>query len=388
MKSPSSIPKKRPPRNRGPEREQYADADIAAMLADFAALYEVCRDLPHWTPGEPGRPPAYPPELLVLFGAMCCGSWKFKRAVERQFKHRPTWEAVRRALYRRFPQYYGLRPGAKAPTRHHFRYCREAYGISDEHIVALHDAFVREAVCQGLAMGMFDPANVSFTHPDPRNCVAGDCTVIPSRFNAGPGTMQYDPDTGEVTEKLYDPDAEHYTVYDEFGNSTKETVYGTKFGFMQARLPGQDHEFLVLDVYHVTSGDDHEALAAERSVAAIQRHAPGVTALVYDMALHGVNREHLYDQGLLLVTKCPQIRQGQPRSRSLGLFGVNLTDGTTEQVEIWAINGAPHLPVIVSGQRDFVRLERGPIQPRPKVNGSRNARWTPEPLLLRVPAAG
>jgi len=208
-------------------------------------------------------------------------------------------------------------------------------------------------------MGLFDPATMSFTSPDPLNFVAGDATVLKSRYDAAPGDQHLDAETGTLVDKLYDPDALHYTVYDEYRRAKKERVYGTKFVIMHGRIPFEAEQ-VVLDIGHVTGGvDSHEAAVFEDTVARLQRRAPGLCGVVYDMALHGINREHMYDLGLHTITKSPKVRKGATRSRFLGQYrarkgGVDVGS----PADIWGVGGGAHLAVIVAGAQDFVALER------------------------------
>src|SRR5262245_21209252 len=116
---------KRPVRRRGPERPQYAEADTAKRLADWEPLHEIAGTLPHWQPGDPGRPPEFPPAMVLLFAAMQWG-WDSERKVERQLRHKATWEAIRRPMFRRYPEYSGLRPGHAAMSRFQYRRYRDA----------------------------------------------------------------------------------------------------------------------------------------------------------------------------------------------------------------------------------------------------------------------
>jgi len=219
------------------------------------------------------------------------------------------------------------------------------------------DTFKRAAAAQALAMGSFQRAGHNPTHPEPTNFLAGDATVLTSRFNAAPGATYVDPETGEIITKRSDPDASYYTVLDEFGNAKRDKVYGTKFGILHTRQP-YEAEQIITDIFHITTGQNREALAVERAVQDFHRLVPSLAGLVYDMAIRGVNREHFYDLGLHTITKCPQLRKGQPRSRSLGAVDARKGSDDVQTVEVWAINGSPHMSTIVDGRREHVRLER------------------------------
>ncbi|MBA2325019.1 MAG: hypothetical protein H0V95_00030, partial [Actinobacteria bacterium] len=242
-------------------------------------------------------------------------------------------------------------------TRHHFRRYRDTYGINPRILEGLLEEFRHQAVDQSRALGLFDEGRVSLTHPACENFVAGDATVLASRFNSPPGTMQIDRETGELTERLADPDATYYPVRDEFGEVTKERVYGTKFGILHARLP-HPGEQVIVDVFHITTGGNAEAVSVERAVQRLQGITTGLTGIVYDMALRGVNREHLYDLGLHTITKVPQLPKGRMRQRSIGRVEARLAGASSEGVDLWAINGAPHIPVVIGGKTNYVALKR------------------------------
>jgi hypothetical protein len=377
------LPFKRPARRRGPERPRYSEAEFAATLAEWEILHDIAAELPHWQPGDTGRPPLFPPAVILLFSVMRWG-WGSDRSVERQLTHQPTWEPIRQSMARRYPDYLGLRPGAKPITRHQLRHFRD--GLDDDTFERLLTAFRQQAADLSLAMGMFDPARISLTHPDPTTMLAGDATVIRSRFDAAPGTRYMDSETGEILEKLSDPDALWYPTFDEFGNKKRDTVYGTKFGILQARLPGHEHERVVIDLFHITSGDDGEPLSVERAVERFQRLAPALTGIVYDMALHGVHREHLYDLGLHTITKCSQVQRGKLREFHVGTLEARKDGVVVDKIEVRSIGGCPHTPAITSGKKEYIPLERVRTLRRKnkqKRKGARRHRWYNE---MRVPA--
>jgi hypothetical protein len=382
------MPMKRRLRDRGPERRRYAEADIAAALARSDDLHDLASTLPHWSSGDPGRPPLFPPAAILLFGIMRWG-WGSERSVQRQLLHGGTWEPIRRALHARHPEYKGLQPGATPMNRHQFRRYRDRYLTDAANFDVFIETFRDQAAELALSMGMFEPKNVSVTHPDPTTFLAGDATVIRSRFDAAPGARHTNPDTGEITYKLFDPDALWYPVFDEFGQAKKSKVYGTKFGIVHAKLP-HDHERVITDIFHITNGDDHEAASVERALERFQERAPGLTGIVYDMAMRGTNREHLYDLGLHTITKVPKMKGGGDRVRKLGFLTAKKA-GIAEQVEIWAVNGAASMEVMTAGKTAVVALHRVQTLRRKNKSGTPGQRYRWYNLYripddLRVPA--
>jgi hypothetical protein len=376
---------KRPKRGRGPERPRYAEADIAAQLADWNALHEIAATLPCWQPHDPGRPPLFPPAMVVLFAAMRMG-WRSERSVERQLSHAPTWEAIRAVMHARYPDFNGLKRGAAPMNRFHFRRYRDKVMPNDDAFESFLDGFRDHAAVVAIEMGMFDPNTVRLTHPDPTTMVAGDATVLKSRFNAAQGATYLDRDTGEILPKRFDPDAASYPVFDEFGNKKSEPVYGTKFGILHSRIPGCEHERVILDTYHITTGDSGEPRATQSAVQRLQQRAPGIAGLVYDMALRGVHREHLYDLGLQTITKCPLVRKGVSRELHIGMFSAKKGGRTVaKNVAVRAIGGAAHICVIVAGNTEYVRLDRVQTRrssPTSRPKNGRRYRWYNE---YRIP---
>ena len=103
---------------------------------------------------------------------------------------------------------------------------------------------------------------------------------------------------------------------------------------------------------------DAEARNVERAVERFQRRAPGLKGIVYDMALRGKTRECLYDLGLHTITKCPKLRKGEARCKSLSRKAMRSATGAQMKREIFAVDGAACVSVMASGQQTYLRLER------------------------------
>jgi hypothetical protein len=363
------FPLARRQRRRGREQLSDPDAEVVSFLADWAPLHAIASELPHWEPGDVGRPPHMPPALALIFGIMRW-AWGSERAVERQLRHRATWEPVRARLHQHYPDYIGVASGAAAPSRSQYRRFVQTYGIDDEVFQRLLDAFREQAAAEAQRLGALNPATRNqLTHPEPTNFVSGDVTLLRSRFRAARGARYVDPNTAEIYERLYDPDAETYTGTDGEGNQNQR-VLGTRWLLTHVWLP-HTQERVLLDIVHIDQSLRNEGDAAVDSVTAIAARTGGVTGLVYDMAVRGRHRELLYQRGMLTITRVPSRSGG--KGRRLGRYPATQRDGTRTDVELWTIDGTPHIREVAAGEPQFVALKRVQTRRRPGKRGS--VRW-------------
>ena len=147
-------------------------------------------------------------------------------------------------------------------------------------------------------------------------------------------------------------------------------MYGTKFGFSAGRLP-HPNETLILDVFTVGKGRD-EAAQAVASIRTLAMHLDA-QAVVWDGALRGTHIDELYDAGLITVNRVHGSGDGKTKSRNLGAHAFDGPAGTTT-LEVWAINGAPHIEVVAAGATHHVPLERTRTR-RSQNRGHVSYRW-------------
>jgi len=354
-----TIRKRRPGRDRVPPPD---DLDVLLQLLDWEPFYETVKGLPGGRQeGEPGRPPDFPPDVIVLFGMMCWGDKRCQRRTERFFANQMVWSAVQAKLAPRFPKYGGLMPGAKPVNRSDFRRWRSRYGITDDVFDALLDNFQDLWLTIARTMGIFDSTKGSVSHPASQNVVFGDVTTMKSLYDAAPGTYCYDPHTGERTLRRHDPDAGNYSHGD------KRIVYGTQFGLLAASTPSGDDR-LIFDLYSVhdgTPGADEGTRTMDRTER-LKRRAPALAGLVYDKALRGKHIQRGYEIGIQTITKVARDKNNNIRDRTLGHQTVHLKDGSTSPQLLWAFGGAAHIVAVADSKRTFVRLTRGRIFRNPR----------------------
>ncbi len=157
-----------------------------------------------------------------------------------------------------------------------------------------------------LSIGLMDldgPGSV--THPDLSRTVYGDGRVITPLYRAKPGDTRVDKRTGELVQRRFEPDASMH-----FEAGTQE-AYGTKFFLAETR---SDDGRVILDVRFVPAkGAGGEAGVATESFETLAALAPGIQAIVYDMALRGTHIDRLLKAGLLPVVKVPAARRKRRR---------------------------------------------------------------------------
>ena len=351
---------KRKTRKHRKESRRPAHGELAEFLAGWELLHELASVFPHWEPGDRGRPPDLPPAALLLFGIMCieCGS---DRKAEAQLRYEPTWQAVRTSLTARYPHYRGLRSTAQSISRREFWRFREKYGIASEVLDELRDAFRSVTATIARDHGMFDPSHGSFTHPALENMLVGDGTVVAPRYKGTPTGQQLNRETGELEHVKFDPDANFYKTGDG------ENAYGLKFGFIEARLP-HHNERIILDVFSIANEAGHdEAAEAVRSITAIHEHLPGAQAISWDMALRGIHFDTTRALGLVDIVKVHKTaaRKGNKIPAPPGANGnrrsghvFDLIDGSQDELELFTLDGHPHIEFIAEGQVGMLPLRK------------------------------
>src|SRR5262249_46639729 len=120
------------------------------------------------------------------------------------------------------------------------------------------------------------------------------------------------------------------------------------------------------------------------AVTDLKRRAPGLVGLTYDMAMRGKQREQLYSEDLLLITRVPRSGRANTRAHLLAPMAANKDGNKIDDVEIWAIEGTPHIRQIAAGHTHDICLDRIQTRrfPRRRVRDEARYRWVNE---YRIP---
>lgn len=389
-----ALPLKRPPRPTGRSRPHPSPTEIVRWVAGWDEFHSLAARLPHWRPGDIGRPPDLPPAAVLLFWMMR-DEWTSERKIEEQLRDPVVWEPIRQELHRRYPAYRGLAPGASSISRSEYRYYMNTYAIADDVLKEFARDFTVLWCQEAQRIGLFDETRRSWTHPLAENFATGDGTWFKSRFRSGPGEEQVDTITGEIVEKPYDPDAEWYWV-DENGRHAddegrrSQRIRGTYFGTINAWLPYERERF-ILDVFNIRpSRGETEADKAIEHITNLVPLLPGLQGVAWDMALRGKHNDQLYHLGLLPLNKVARAKGGKPKSLALGTYAFMRDGVTVADCTVFVHDGQPGIEIPVAGEVRWVPLARQQTKRQPQ--RSAGYRWygvyavpdePPYPLHLR-----
>jgi hypothetical protein len=360
------YPVKRIRKDQPSKRRTRTRNRLVVGLAHGEVLHELATVLPEHERRAAGRPPHFPPAAVLLFGA---AAWLLggERAVEREFaEDRAFWHSIRRRLLLRYPGYRGLQDDHHPMTRDHYRRYRDRYGINEEIFERLRAGFGARSAAQAVEMGLFDSSKGSWTHPAVENAIVGDGTTFKPRFKAVRGDLQRDRQTGDLTQRRYDPDAYVVKRTDPETGELRDGPRGIAFGICSASVPDVDNETVILDTYAVKPlpGHDEAALGVE-SVRALAALLPGARYVTWDMAMRGKHKDAIYKMGLLWVGKTANAPGGVDKTALIEQMKLTTPSGTTIIMPVYAVNGALGIEIIVAGNIIFVPFERTKTLPRP-----------------------
>lgn len=220
------------------------------------------------------------------------------------------WRWIRHTVKSQFPD----DPSKHLPDipmrRYHYDHARK-YLADPEILKSLQQIHRVEAVAAARSIGLLDPEGEgSFTHPDLSRVLHGDGKAVRSIFDRRAGEMRKDAKSGKKVPYRHDPDASDHK---EGGDADE---YGTKFFMVSAR---SGEGCVILDTRHVADDGGGEAAVAVDSFASLAPLAPGVQAVIYDMALRGVHIDRIMRElGWLVVNKVPAERKSRRRGQRGG----------------------------------------------------------------------
>lgn len=285
--------------------------------------------------GSPvGRPRQHPPWVVLAYAAMA-RHFRSHNRLDGELRT-GLWTLLRDAAVDA-----GLDdPGHRPFLYPHLAYWRDRTMRHPDTRDALLAGFTAAALTHARQRGLLLPDGPgSLTHPHPTRTIYGDGTVVRPIYRRPRTTTITDPDTGEERVVYVDPSTgEHRdTPPGRWDPSAADyhrhdgPIHGNNFVIVSARdqAPGSR---VILGVDRV----DAPGREADTAVALIERihtaAGPGITAVVYDGAFHGVHIDHLMRRhGLIVINKVAAAARTDDdvvtKRRPLGSYRHTTADG-------------------------------------------------------------
>ncbi len=330
------------------------------LCFDNPLVWEVARQLDYKPRKELGGRPARYPLWVFFLWLLLIHEYGSSRKVEEAFDdvlHGP-WSQIREAAQREFGEGLAhLVPPPEPPSRNAFNYALKNHLPANTAIIT--DLVRAQSRQLARAMGLGTPdATGSLSRPDRHRVAFGDVTVMTSRTRRlANNSCEVDHSTGEIRNRRHDPDASLHTT----GGGA--VVPGLAFAFTHLRGPDRNqHVILAIDPVH-TKGRPEGHLVVDQYLEAAQ-DLPGLVGYAYDRALRGIHLDRLLKAGHVGLVGTHRAK-GKPADRYHGVETHHKPDGTTEEIEIHLVGGAPHIRTFdVDGDEHLRPLQRRRINRR------------------------
>lgn len=373
------------PRRRATEGDLRTVSRRVKDVARFADLYALAQILaPDHDRPRPGRPPAYPPYVYVLFLALR-GIHGSARYCAGDLQDKTVWKKIRKGVARHLGEEEARRLPKKGPTRYQWQHAQKTLLIP--HLADLSAAFTELALAQALRQGLL-PAEERqlWSNPMRHQLIAGDGTVTKSPTLAtAPYTV--DTTTGEIRTRRPDPastwqkegggnreeEAQRDTTDPANTTGGKEElvqqeeddtfVLGSKFVAFSTRHRGYFRRVFLAYAHVPHDHPGGEAAVALDLACTLMDAAEGCMGVLYDGALRGMHRDVVTRRGKLLINK--QHKGARPRYlRTLSYKHC--------RHELWSKGGRVHERAFLDdGTSALIPLPIGKLERRPNTDSYR-----------------
>jgi hypothetical protein len=338
----------------GRKRTRHTEPINLGDLDYFAAyvVYEPLWDFAEEIAGElenrvgPGRPREYEIHSVIMADVMLYQKFSVRRAF-RSLDSPLMWDFLRREVERAWPNHPERRFCDSSLGRDQYNRGRQ---ILIDQVFCYLDR-LREH-CQETQLGIARLIGCfvdddSLTHPSKHNMIYGDATWLESLYRSNTKGFRPDPETGEIVQRRFDPDAEIYRDGSLFpGNYWVSAVVRTS----------HPHERVILDAQFKPEGIGDGGVFTNMVLPIIEA-VPEVRGVGYDMALHPPDQDRILDTGRHVLAKTSLTNKGKRAQVPLGAHVFK--DGTREMtIAVTAIDGTPGIATVVAGQRMWQPLER------------------------------
>ena len=230
-----------------------------------------------------------------------------------------------------------------APSRDQLYRARRDF-FSGEPLEQFKRWYRQTAVKFAKEMGLFNPSEGSWTHPDKTQGIVSDMTWMgaASQYHRD---KPFHPTTGEP--RKFDPYADYHHTVD--GGRTK--IPGRELVVLSART-GYGNERILLDANFMPRKNcpsrqgrndaDHAIGMLKRIVNENPNELRGGAAkvFIFDMAMDAEGFDDVLDMKLLPMAKTPRKKNGKYRSGNIGPYEFTTRGGTTATYDLKTLNGS------------------------------------------------
>ncbi|MCM8555475.1 hypothetical protein [Streptomyces sp. STCH 565 A] len=352
-------------------------------VARFEDIYRLAAVLEREPGPKPGRPPAYPPYVYLLFLALR-GIHGSARYCAGDLQDKDVWKKIRKGVAQHMGKDEAKRLPKTGPTRHNWQHAQKTLLLP--HLEELNSVFADLALTQAHHQGLLPGGGrQSWSSPQRHQLIAGDGTVAKSPTLA---TAPYSVDTktGEIRRRRVDPAASWQKEGGPSGedesaeqadtdeqDSDTTLVLGTKFVVFSTRHRGYLRRVFLRYAHVPHDQEGGEAAVALELACAILDEAHGCMGVLYDGAMRGMHRDVVARRGRLLINK--QHKGAHPRY-------IRTLDFPRCRHELWSKNGRVHERVFLdNGTSTLLPV---PVRKLERRSSAHAHRWY---HLLTVPCA-
>jgi hypothetical protein len=337
-------------RDKHTPRKQSSKMVDAEALVCFRPFWEVGMRLEETLRANQtvGRPRQNIVPEMFMFDAM---SWVYRTyaAVEMEWTDEHTRHRLATAVERAYPDTPEWRLSAKPTTYSKFHTMRENLFPDLDAFEAVMAEFEAEFDKIAAHVGIGNPDIGTDLDIATENVASADQSWFQSRVDRAPDeAFEVDRETGEIIERLTDPDTSRYR------NDTK--VAGQNLVALSVQT-GHPRERMILRTQLRKPGDPSESTIATDMFEEVVKSLPGMQALAYDGAMSDPNTDRVYRMGMNPLSKpsrtskslVPQVHAGNQRFKK--------PDGSEAFHAVDFVDGSPMITFEGADQPHSVALE-------------------------------
>lgn len=294
----------------------------------------------------PGRPREYEIHSVIMSDVMLYQKFSVRRTFRSLSSH-IVWSALKNEIEQAWPNHPTRRLNNKPLSRDQYNRARLLLvGQVFCYVDRLREHCQESQLEIARHIGCFVDDD-SLTHPANHNMIYGDATWLESLYQFSTKGVRIDPETGEIIQRRFDPDAERYR---------DGTLFPGNYWVSALVRTSHPHERVILDAQFKPVGIGDGGVFTNMVLPIIDG-VPEVRGVGYDMALHPPDHDRILDTGRHVLVKTSLTNRGKRAHVPLGAQMFKEA-GREISLPVTAFDGTPGISIVADGQRMWQPLER------------------------------